>query len=72
MFQQKNPVEREKSEFVKPFSNMAEPTKQDLDRSISPEQPGNQVKSNPAKISSMTLATTKYDVKAKIVKHIIT
>ena len=63
MFQKKNPIEREKAEFIKPFTNYVEPKDKDLEQSQGPTQSEHY----DSKVSSLTLATTKHEVKSHIV-----
>lgn len=60
MFQKKNPTDRDKVEFVRPLSNL-EGKGEDKEGGVAES----------AKVSSMTLATTKHSVKAKIVLSIL-
>ena len=55
LFQQKNPIDRGRSEFVKPFSEGAESLNDEKGVNID------------CKTSAFTLATTKHDQKVKIV-----
>lgn len=52
LFQKKNPLEREKAEFIKPFSTLEKKSEQGA---------------NFTKNTSMTLATTPHELKQKIV-----